>query len=184
MSFVIQVGNPIVLDRHTVVAADVADALQRIFPMDTEAAILIWNRVPVRLSYKYDVSVIIDDVLPMIDAVLSSPSGAYQAGWGSNSFNGRWTLHWGAGSIALYATWLSVTGDYEDLLTSRSSLTIARNAFLREWQSLLSTVARALERSGIQITDQAGRQTLERIAAALPGPGVLYQPTEPVAPSG
>ncbi|BAY41833.1 hypothetical protein NIES2111_62290 (plasmid) [Nostoc sp. NIES-2111] len=71
MSFYIQVSNPIFLYSPSEIVSDLAEAIQVIYPMETEKAFIIWNHTYIPLSYKYNLSVIIDDILPMLSDLTS-----------------------------------------------------------------------------------------------------------------
>ena len=75
MSFLIQTGNPALEPTDDREVEGLPLAIQTVFPLATEAAILVWNRVPVQLSYKYDLGDVVHDLLPMLDDVLTRAAG-------------------------------------------------------------------------------------------------------------
>src|SRR5258705_95085 len=101
MRFWIQAGNP----RHFPIlgkdVSDLSEAIEEIFPMETEDAIIVWNQSLIPISYKYDLSVMIDDVLPMLARLLDRTSGSDQVNFGSDTFQTDWSLNWTEGDLSI-----------------------------------------------------------------------------------
>jgi hypothetical protein len=148
--FSIQPGDPLVEPAER--AADLAAAIQTVFPMDTDDAILNWNRIAVRLGYRYDVSVMIDDLLPLLAEVTDEPSGRRRVVWASDTFHADWDVHWlGDELLSVDAEWHSISGDYAGLLNERPTVTLPRTAFVAEWRRLLAAVLRGIDASGVKL---------------------------------
>jgi hypothetical protein len=175
MQFAIQVGNPTILRPQTTLLPDLAYAIEELFPTDTEDAILYWNSIPVLIGYKYHLSMLIDELLPLLSAVLCASKGSYQASWDDSSFDGYWYLEWDEHQMTIEAEWFAVAGNYQALLNSRDKLRISKDAFLREWKGLLRKLIEALYVTGVQIEAQEELETLCRIEAAIPAFGKLDQ---------
>jgi hypothetical protein len=172
-NFCIQVSNP----NFQPSAEEVEylyQAINTIFPERTETAYLLWNSIPVRIDYKYDLYVLIDDIPPLLDALLSFNRGSHRVGWGSNSFNAEWNLEWADGCVKIASQWNSVAGAYETLLNNRSKLEMEKDVFLWEWKALLRKIIEAIDKSGIEIANQAELDSLRRIEAAIAKQGYLY----------
>lgn len=174
MNFKIQACNPKTQNPAERRVEDLAAAIQAIFAADTEDAFLLWNGIPVRLSYKYDLSVLIDDLLPLLAKLLDSPTGAQQVYWASNTFQAEWALEWTADQVTIIATWDSVAGGYEDLLNQRNMLEVERKGFLREWRAVLRHVLDKVNKANLEIEDQSSIDLLRKIEAALPSVRSLY----------
>lgn len=73
--FYIQACNPI--NNRTVDENDskLMEAIETIFPMRTEAAIMVWNYVSIPLSYKYDISYMINDIIIVIQELVMKQEG-------------------------------------------------------------------------------------------------------------
>jgi len=65
-NFHIEPGTPEHCTVDGGLARDLGDAIQAAFPLETEDAQLVWHRLSVPLSYKYDFSVIIEDIIAML----------------------------------------------------------------------------------------------------------------------
>ena len=173
-NFCIQVSNPIVQPPAEAEVEYLYEAIVRIFPDDTEKAYLLWNSIPVRIDYKYDLYVLIEDIPRLLDVLLSSDKGTHRVGWGSNSFNAEWNIEWTDDRIKITSHWNSVAGAYEALLNSRSKLEIEKDVFLGEWKTLLRKIIEAIDSSGIKIANHAELDYIRRIEAAIANQGCLY----------
>lgn len=175
MYFEIQVSNPTVLVLHGERHEKVAYAVDAMFPASTEDAILLWNWVPVRINYKADLSVMLEDVLTMLSDLMQSNSGSTVASFGASTFRAKWMLTWTGGSLRIEADWDSIAGTYEELLNTRGTVNIRRDDFVSEWKGLLGKVLSALETSGVVVEDEDDLELLRRIESAIPVLGKLYR---------
>jgi hypothetical protein len=174
MFFGIQICNPTIRDRSYEERETLSSAILAIFPEATEDAYMVWNWVPVRINYNCDLSVILEDVLLMLTALLQSNDGSHVASFGANTFRAQWSLHWVAGDLTVNAQWQSIAGSYEDILNNRCTLERPRDEFLSEWKSLLKKVIRAIDHSGIKIEEEEQFAMLRRVEAAIPKCGRIY----------
>jgi hypothetical protein len=84
--FTIQVGNPW---SHRVFDGEdntLSDAIETIFPLETESAIMNWNWICIPISYKSDLSELVEDVLSMFLAIERAPKGTWKNHWISTTF--------------------------------------------------------------------------------------------------
>ncbi len=173
--FWLQVGKPAVRGGSSEPARDLADAAQLIFPMEAEHAFLGWNQAFIKLSYKYDISVMVDTLLPLLSSLTGEPSGVELASFGSDTFHTDWDITWDTDRIAIRARWHSVVGDIDWVRRRCDRLVMDRLAFLAEWKELLLVLRSAVAESGIVIG--AGSEdlaTIDRIVSAIPGRGRFY----------
>lgn len=127
---------------------NVSEAIQTVFPMTTEVALLVWRHIYVPLGYKYCVSFLVDDVVEMIHRLSANQMGSWRVEWPSNEFAGTWSFEWDAGQLRVQSEWRAVVGGTEQLLQARSELQMGLRPFLCEWTKLLMTVADALTGAG------------------------------------
>ena len=175
MQFAIQVGNPTILAAQAKELEDLSEAIEELFPMDTENVILYWNWIPVRIGYRYDFSYLIDKLLPLLSAILQSDQGQYQVSWTSTTFYAHWYLTWDEHQMTIEAEWLRVVGKYESFLNNHDTVRTSKDAFLREWKGLLSKLIEAINLTAIQIEAEEELQTLYQIYEKIDGFGKLYQ---------
>ncbi|WP_241433176.1 hypothetical protein [Listeria cornellensis] len=120
MDFFIQANTPRKTGAFEDDDYDLSTAIETIFPMLTEDAILIWNHIYVPLSYKYDISCMMDDIIKMINSIRSSSSGELQIRWPSNTFACTWDIVWENDVITVVAFWETVVRDTVELLNAKN----------------------------------------------------------------
>lgn len=173
-SFAIQVGNPLVDRSIAGIFQDLSDVVQEAFHWPTEDAILYWNRIPVRISYKYDLYVMMDDILPTLGEVLNTEEGSSHVRWASNTFDGAWDIQWRQGRITVIAEWNKIVGGYENTLQDQPQIEATVDEFLAEWKGLLGKVLEAVDREGVDVEDRTNLDILKHIMASVPHYGQLY----------
>ncbi len=173
--FAIQASNPLVVPRPGHRVATLVEAITAIFPAATEEAYLLWNWIPIRVSYKYDLYVMIDDIPGLLGRLLDTAAGDHRVFWGSNTFRAEWRLGWSDGQIDIAALWRSVAGGYEALLNTRGRLVVEQDEFVREWKALLNRLIASIDASGIEIADRRQVDTIRNIEATIPRFGQFYE---------
>ncbi len=182
MTFFIQASSPIVGSDVQATEDDLREAIEDVFVIDTEDAIMNWNGVSIALSYKYDISVIVDDLIDMLLAVKSSGFGEHQVNWPSNTFHATWRIAWDERELRCAATWYSISGGVEDLLERTGGIRLTREEFLAEWKVLLERVVAGLKEVGYCPKSVAGLDQLEQLIIQLARPGRLYRVPRPPRP--
>ena len=176
IGFYLQASEP----RHRPVlnpdVEDLGEAIEEVFVFPTEQAFICWegNRIP--LCYKYDISVIITELIEMLEHVTQKAEGSYCAIWSSDTFRGKWELTWASHMVSVEATWDELSGGLlESLNRSIRNLKLPIHNFISEWRRPLAQVYEALTAAGY-IQDQLedlGR--LERLIDCIPSEGLLYR---------
>lgn len=170
----LQASNPRSTTTRDAADESLSDALQTVFPLETERAILVWNGIYVPLGYKYDWSLMVDDVIDMCDSVLMRASGTREIHWPSGTFAAVWRLTWDPVDVQVESEWSRVVGNTESLLNNSSVVSMERGAFLAEWRRPLEVAAEALVRAGYSRAQLARLGDLESILTRLPRYGRLY----------
>ena len=175
MIFAIQTCSPmLVRDQIPEEASDLSGAVEVIYAPCTEDAILFWNRVPVRISYRYDLSVLLDDLVPLIGQVVGDDEGSEETRWASNTFSAVWQMGWDYDQIRISSYWRAVAGSYEELLNSRSTVEVPRMDFLGEWRPLLDRVRIDVKTSKIRCEDILLLNRLNDLVPRLPERSSFY----------
>jgi hypothetical protein len=125
--------------------ATLSDAVQTVFPLE-ERAFLEWNGLTMPLSYKYDISLMLEDIVEMVLVVGKTESGVFQVDWPSSGFPFRWTLRWDASEVEVHAQARHEPGAVD--LTGHERLRVERGSFVGAWQALLGTVLSCREGAG------------------------------------
>ena len=150
------------------------EAVESVFPLDTEYAFMAWNWVYVPLSYKYDLAIMLADIVAMLDRVLSFAEGEIRIQWPSNTFAAEWRVKWKDGMVHVHATWRSVLGSTEDLLGRRPDIHVLVQDFVSEWQRPLEIIVRGLRLAGYD-EHLSGLHHLEQVIGRIRQPGQLYR---------
>lgn len=175
MKFCIQVSNPRLIKKSDIeLETSLEDAIEGIYPLFSEMAILIWNGLYIPLSYKYDISLMIKDILELLELLINEEAGDYYVWWPSNTFFSEWKLSWVGKELKISTRWESVTGDIEDKLNSVGELEIDKNEFLREWKKLLLVILEDLKSLGYSSSNLLELSKLEFVEQKIVGFGKLY----------
>ncbi|AWM79933.1 hypothetical protein DKL61_05930 [Gammaproteobacteria bacterium ESL0073] len=129
MIFSIQVSNP---TYSTITNNDydsIGDLLEDIFPLNTEQCIMFWNHVCIPLSYKYDISIILDDIIFIINEVSNNTNGYLEIDWPSNTFSAKWYISWDSVDLKINTKWYNIVGNIESILNNVNELAIKKIAF-------------------------------------------------------
>ena len=94
MSFYIQAGNPKSQGVADCNDKTLADAIESIFPLNTESAILMWNYISIPLSYKYDISYMMEDILLLLHTLQYREKGELTIHWLPDTFRCDWIVRW------------------------------------------------------------------------------------------
>ncbi|MEV5141415.1 hypothetical protein AB0K71_21125 [Streptomyces syringium] len=151
MSFSIQAGCPAV--RKCESAADMADAVGEMYSSEAEDAILVWNLVPVRLPYGYDLAALLDDLVPLLEEIQRPEFSNAEVFWGSGTFSAEWKMVREADSLRIQARWHSTLGNYESLLTERGDVVVCTQTFVGEWAKVLKRIVSDIEAEAVELED-------------------------------
>jgi hypothetical protein len=162
--FAIKSGVPAVVAARDESDTTLNDAMQTVFPLD-ERAFLEWNGLTMPLSYKYDLSVMLEDIVDIVLAVERTESGLLQVDWPSSGFPFHWTIKWDASEVEVHAHPRDEPGAVD--LTGRERVRVGRGIFVGAWQALLKTILSCLEGAGYTNLQISGLTRLR--AAASPG---------------
>lgn len=179
MTFWIQASSPRITGVADPDDRDITTALQGVFPLWTEHALLVWNHAFVPLSYKLDLSIMSMDVLEMLALLLDREAGTHDIAWPSNSFRVDWTLAWSGSQLFVDATWDVVLGRLQPVLADAGSITVERGQFLGEWKAVLDQMYRGLTTCGYSQDRVEGMRQLDAIRRRIPQHGVLYSQSSP-----
>ncbi|POP45808.1 hypothetical protein CHU32_08335 [Superficieibacter electus] len=149
MSFYIQLSNPRINTISVKNEVGISKFIEDLFPMETEDLMICWNGVRFSLSYKYDIPIIFDDVIQMINNINSSQKGMLNVFWPSNTFRSDWKISWNNENIQCNTIWESVSGNVESVLNRVSSLECTKDYFIGEWIAVLRMIKKKIIKSGV-----------------------------------
>lgn len=172
--FFIQSSNPCSSSECDADDASLSDAVQTVFPMETERMIMIWSGIYIYLGYKYDVSLMVDDIIDLCNDILQTKDGRRCVHWPSNTFAAVWDVAWDSSAVIVNAQWNRVVGGIEAILASKPSISVPRADFLAEWKRPLEIAEGALQRAGYKPEQIPRLVALHDLVARLPQYGRLY----------
>ena len=175
MHFFILSSNPYIANKTNADDNKLSEAIESIFPMDTEELILFWNHVGIPLSYKYDISYMIDDILMILQHLQSEEKGELLIHWLPDTFRADWKLEWSGEMISINANWESLKGDLQEVLVNSKKVEVLKSEFMNEWKMLLKILISALERNGYHQLIKNQYNKLVKIFKNIQGYGILYQ---------
>lgn len=117
----------------------IAEAIYTIFPLKTENAILFWGEEQIELSYRYDFSIMIEDILEMILNLQSKTVGEWSVDWSSDTFATNWNLIWSERKLEITAVWREEF-NAKNYLKDNNIIKIDKYIFLNEWKGVLNAL--------------------------------------------
>ncbi len=153
------------------------EAIETVFPLRTEDALLVWKGAGKRLGYKYDLSVMLIDILNMIEKLNVSNKGKLSIHWPSNTFPEIWDMDW-CDNLLRIKTKLNFVNEQEvetRIDQANSEITIEKDAFIYEWKYVLMIIINALKSSGYNGENLPEFKRLIYIENSIQELGVLYR---------
>lgn len=150
--FKLQLGNPIILQVVGDEISNLENAIESIFPLETEYLILIWNYIFIPLSYKYDLSLMVLDLIEVLCFLERKGDEELDLHWASNTFACVWKLKKMDTSVSIKTTCENVRGGVKTLLDNCNEVSIGSSELKTEIKKLLLFLKQSLEKSGINIS--------------------------------
>jgi len=128
--FAVQASNPRCLAVFDADDQSLSDAIQTVFPLEAEYALIVWNWVYIPLSYKYDVSMMAEDLIDLIESMFSNENGRRTIQWPSNTFMATWSIEWNSETTTVNAEWICVLGETEPILATKPTVVLQTADFI------------------------------------------------------
>lgn len=173
MIFAIQISNPIYsnsVDNHYDM---IGELLEDVFFLNTEQCIMYWNHICIPLSYKYDISIILDDIIFMIEELSKATDGHLEIDWPSNTFSAKWRISWVNENIKIISEWYCIVGNIENELNKVNNINIKKSKFLAEWKKLIEKIIEVTNETNYPDKDNI-LFDLYRVNGLIDQYGVLY----------
>lgn len=175
VSFYIQAGNPRVRYRAVLEQRVLSEAIEDMFLLNTENVILSWNYIGIPVSYKYDISYMIGDILNLAYALQTCAEGNIKIDWLPDTFRCDWSVRWENNIIEIESYWECTVGHLEDILNKKNKIKITVNEFLNEWKKVLENIITGLNVCGYDPESIPEMKKLLDLYNSIKGVGVLYQ---------
>lgn len=173
--FYIQTGNPSITNIYNSEDNKLFEAMESVFPLITESAFLVWNNICIPLSYKYDLSYMIDDILIILSLIQNQNEGKQLIHWLPDTFRCDWSVEWSNEKIKIESFWECTTGHLESMLNMCNTVTLLTSEFLYEWKGILKNIIDALDSCGYKEEQICNLKRLRDIYENIGGSGYLYQ---------
>jgi hypothetical protein len=160
--FDIQISNPVAIEVRDKNDNDLNEAIQSIFPLENEYCFIIWNHIFIPVSYKYDISFMINDIIEIVNFIKKG-DGTLEIHWASNTFASIWKIECTPQSTKIESRWNDVLGKLEKLLNENATLEVDTQTFLDKWKILLLFIKSKLERAGYNSNNLLDFYQLENI---------------------
>lgn len=175
LNFCIQASNP----RFHCIAnpndETLSEAIESAFPLRTENVILRWNYISIPLSYKYDISYMVEDILRLIDFMQSSDVGKMVIHWLPDTFRCDWLVEWRDDEVQICSKWECTVGHLETLLNEKNSVSLSLSDFISEWKEVLAVLISALGRCGYNASKISGMTELIERYQKINTSGIMYK---------
>jgi len=167
----------IIADRKSF--SSLQEAYKHIFRRNLEYAILLWNGLPVRLSYDDDLPLMINEWIFMLDMVSSANKNkTVTCVFNTPNIVVNWHIEIESEFICIDAHWEKISGNYQAALNQLAMIRMCRHEFLCEWKLLLQQFVKAMNDSKVKLISESARknfQTLCDIERNIVKRGRFYQ---------
>ncbi len=175
MEIWIQVSNPRYFTENNLDDQNIEEAIETVFPLNNENFYLVWNHIHIPLSYKYDASVMFNDIIFMVEELINKESGEFEIYWSSNTFACKWNFRYIEDELTIRAEWDAVMGKLVDVLSSCNTISISKKKFVAEWKCIILKILEALKAAKYEIVFGDEFKKIERILDSIREGGTLYE---------
>jgi len=177
MGFWIQASKPRYSGEMDIMDESLEEAIETLFPLNTECFYIVWNNIHIPLSYKYDASIMYVDIIRMINTLLSTKEGEFRINWPSNTFHSTWEIKYSEDTISIQAAWESVCGKIEHILNTSGGISISKKEFISEWKEILLVILKGLKKFYNKHSFHEDIEKLEGMLVKINESGSLYRNT-------
>ena len=175
MFFCIQASNPKFQNITDYNDESLSEAIESVFPLNTEHAILMWNHISIPLSYKYDISYMVNDILIIIKAIQTQNVGKMKIQWLPDTFRSDWLIEWNSDEVLIDAQWECTIGHLENILNKRNNIRLSKVDFINEWKEILGVLIRGLKHCGYDKLKIKGMKELVEQYEKIKESGIFYK---------
>lgn len=175
MIFCIQASNPRFQNITNYNDECLSEAIESVFPLNTEHAILMWNHISIPLSYKYDISYMVNDILIIINAIQKQNVGKMKIHWLPDTFRSDWLIEWNNDEVQINAQWECTMGHLEFMLNQKNSIRLSKVDFVNEWKEVFGVLIRGLKHCGYDKSKIKGMEDLVEQYEKIKGSGICYK---------
>lgn len=175
MKFCIQAGFPDNSRSCDINDSKLSEAIESAFPMNTESLIMFWDHIAIPLSYKYDISYMIDDIIMLLQHIQMEETGEIIIPWLPDTFRVDWKVRWNIDTISIRSNWVNTVGDLQEILIDHEKIKLIKKDFINEWKKPLEIIIRALDDCGYSKIIKNQYNILLDTFISIQDYGMLYQ---------
>jgi len=163
---VIQLGHPKIATDSFTEFSSVSDVFLKLFRINEESIFLFWHDIPIQFRYREDLYRNFNDILAMAWLLERDDQGSNVINLQTPLVSIKCELRWANDDLELKAKFtpqMDIYQTYIDALNNYSLLKISKNAFLREWHTLLHQIVTSFIAGNVQIEDGTERRKWEML---------------------
>lgn len=173
--FYIQACNPVNNGEYDENDNKLMEAIETVFPMMTENAIMVWNYICIPLSYKYDISYMINDIIIILNNLMTKRDGVITNAWLPDTFYSKWIIKWEEDIIEINASWQNVVGDIIENLNREPNIKMNKWDFINEWERVFFNIKIALNNCGYNEENLKDMSKFIKLYSSFKNKGILYK---------
>jgi len=147
--FHLEAGRPVSTGDFDPTDETLVEMVQTVFPLNTDGVMLEWSGARLVLNYKYDISMMIDDVVILITHLDSNQHGEMIINWVSSGFPYRWEVNWVAPRLEIHS---SPHDPSKTTLTGRELICDSIEGFTHKWNPVLNNIISAATLAGYDVS--------------------------------
>ncbi len=177
----IQLGHPKIksqIDRQSI--ASIKEIFPLLFVQAEESIYVFWNNIPIRLRYREDLFLGFNELLAMVWMVQKEAVGATKVSFVNQILFIHWEISWDENEVHIKAKYIDredLYQQYASALNQKREISLSRDAFLREWNTLLHQIVVSIETIKIEIEEGTERrkwELLQQTTKNIGAFGILY----------
>jgi len=159
-TFELEAGKPSHTGTFDCADETIGEMVQTIFPLETNCVVVHWAGVPFTLNYKYDLGMMLEDILILLRELISKPSGKMTIAHVSSGYPYRWDVEWATPDLEIHAF-----PHGHSISTQRGHELIRKSihGFVAEWMPVLENVRSAAFHSGYDISSLRSGEILQSL---------------------
>ena len=149
-AFRLTAGNPLSTGDFAPTDETLQEMIETVFPLNTDDAVLEWAGVRFGINYKYDISMMCDDLILLIRKINDTASGECVVNWMSSGFPFRWEVKWEAAKLEILAI---PHNESNSALSGNEVIHVSIRGFRDEWIPVLEIVRTAAIQAGYEVAN-------------------------------
>jgi len=176
-TFVLQPGFVEGIETEPLSFSNLVDAYRHLFRNNKEYAVLLWNGIPIRLSYHEDIPYGVEGLIEFLERLIAGKNEASLL-FKSENLEATIRANQDGKNLTLELSCNKVSGNYQAALSPVSLLKIERDAFLGEWKIVIDQLTRSMIQSGYSLSSVNDNKIIKRLIAfndRISQRGMLYR---------